>query len=170
MDWKALGTSIAKLGLPLLGGLVGGPAGAAIGKTIASAIGLGSDASPEQVLAGLGNLTGEQLVALRALESDLEKTRIQSDTQIAVAQAEINKVEAGAGPWRGGWRPFIGWVCGLGFAFNFFILPVCNMIALYFKFSGPLPQPLDMTTMLPVMLGMLGLAAARTREKEKGLP
>lgn len=52
MDWKALGESIAKIGLPLLGAVLPVPGGAAIGTALASAIGSPS-AKPEDILATL---------------------------------------------------------------------------------------------------------------------
>jgi hypothetical protein len=68
-----------------------------------------------------------------------------------------------------GWRPFIGWVCGAAFAWNWIGLPIvkAGMLA----FGGPaldLAQA-DMTEMLPVLMGMLGLGALRTFEKSKGV-
>jgi len=54
MDWKSLGSQLFKKGLPLLGGLLGGPAGALGGKAavslISSALGLKEEeATPDKV-------------------------------------------------------------------------------------------------------------------------
>src|SRR3990167_11058137 len=113
MDWKSIGGQLAKIGLPLLGGAIGGPAGAVVGKSLASALGLGQDATPEQTATALGNMTGEQLVAIRAIEADLAKETLKSETNLALAQIDLNKTEAQQpGIYKGGWRPATGWTCG----------------------------------------------------------
>ena len=44
---------------------------------------------------------------------------------VAMAQIEVNKIEA-ASPqfFKSSWRPFIGWVCGVAFAYHFVIQPM----------------------------------------------
>ena len=79
------------------------------------------------------------------------------EAQIAQGQLEVNKVEAAnANLFVSGWRPFVGWVCGLGLAYSVigpaFSLPVANL-----------------ETLLTVLFGMLGLGGLRTFEKVKGL-
>ena len=49
MDWSDVGKKIISVGAPLLGGALGGPAGAAIGKVVASQFGL-TEASPNKVI------------------------------------------------------------------------------------------------------------------------
>lgn len=95
---------------------------------------------------------------------------LEANLSVALAQLDVNKEEAKAGPYRGGWRPFIGWTCGAAFAFNFVLLPISHAVAIYIEFVGTLPQPLDMATMMPVMLGMLGLGGMRSFEKSNGQP
>jgi hypothetical protein len=52
MDWKSLGSEVAKLGLPLLGAVLPIPGGAAIGAALASAIGAGNS-DPSAILTAL---------------------------------------------------------------------------------------------------------------------
>lgn len=68
-----------------------------------------------------------------------------------------------------GWRPFIGWTCGVAIAFNFAVLPLINYGLLLVQSDVAPPPPLDMSTMMPVILGMLGLGAARSYEKGRGV-
>ena len=66
-----------------------------------------------------------------------------------------------------GWRPFIGWVCGLGLFYVSLLEPIGRFVAtVFFKYTGPFPV-IDTSLTMQVMLGMLGLAAARTVEKVK---
>lgn len=87
----------------------------------------------------------------------------------AKAQMEVNKVEAAHNSlFVAGWRPFIGWVCGLGMAGNFIVIPFANFGLALFKLSIIIPLvPLE--EMMPVLMGMLGLGAMRTYEKAKGV-
>lgn len=83
-------------------------------------------------------------------------------------QTEINKIEAGSkSKFKSWWRPAIGWVCGMGFAYAVVVYPVLTWVAVVFDVVPP--PNLDTGILIPVMLGMLGLATQRTYEKEKGL-
>lgn len=82
--------------------------------------------------------------------------------EIALAQISVNKAEASAGTFRGGWRPAVGWVCALGFGVNFLISPIAA------GFGFIVPQA-DVSTMMPVLMGLLGLGGMRSFEKSKGI-
>jgi hypothetical protein len=77
---------------------------------------------------------------------------------------KVNKQEAAhKSLFVAGWRPFVGWVCGLGMAVNFLVVPLANPF---------LPQPispLELEVMMPVLMGMLGLGAMRSYEKKNGV-
>lgn len=99
MDWKAIGKQLASIGLPILGGAVVGPAGALIGKGIATALGLSQDATPEQTAAALGNMSGEQLVALRAIEAQIARDQLQAGTALTEQVNKTLQTEAMGGSW-----------------------------------------------------------------------
>ena len=80
---------------------------------------------------------------------------------IALAQIELNTAEAKGNWFQSGWRPATGWVCVLGFGVNFLISPLMS------GFGIDIPQA-DTSTMLPVLMGMLGLGGLRTFERVKG--
>ena len=84
--------------------------------------------------------------------------------QPSMMQAEIMKVQANhRSSFVAGARPFLMWVCGLGFLFAFVINPILQWIA---PQLGAPELPLD--AMLELTLAMLGLAGLRTVEKLKG--
>jgi hypothetical protein len=86
-----------------------------------------------------------------------------------MAQIEVNKIEAAHhNMFVAGWRPAIGWICALGMAGNFLIIPFVNM-ALELTDSGVLVPMIALSEMMPVLMGMLGLGAMRTFEKTKGV-
>lgn len=90
--------------------------------------------------------------------------------EIALAQIEVNKEEAKSDNlFKSGWRPFIGWTCGIAFAYHFVGLP---MILFLMTAAGyPIPElpKFDMTSLLTVLGGLLGLGSLRTFEKYKGV-
>tara|TARA_R100000664_G_scaffold33910_1_gene52678 strand:+ start:2257 stop:2658 length:402 start_codon:yes stop_codon:yes gene_type:complete len=87
-----------------------------------------------------------------------------------LAQLEINKAEAASGSlFKGGWRPFVGWTCGIAFAYHFVLQPLLIFVFAYIGLETPdLPQ-FDVGTLLPVLGGMLGIGGLRSYEKTKGL-
>ena len=84
--------------------------------------------------------------------------------QPALAQAEITKVQAQhRSVFVAGARPFLMWVCGLGFLFAFVINPILEWIVP--EVGAPV---LPLEVMMELTLAMLGLAGLRTVEKLQG--
>lgn len=105
-----------------------------------------------------------QLEVLRLNQAG-EFKQLEADMQMAQGQIDINKIEAASeDPLKSGWRPFVGWVCGTAFATQFVIGPWGTWIAALNGKNVPFPE-MDMTQMMPVLIGMLGLGAYRTYEK-----
>jgi|TARA_B100000497_G_C7667659_1_gene402643 hypothetical protein len=89
--------------------------------------------------------------------------------ELAKGQIEINKISAGhKSLFVSGWRPAVGWTCCLGMASNFLLIPLANFALALSKSTIVVPL-IDLSTMMPVLLGMLGLGAMRTVEKTKGV-
>ena len=95
-------------------------------------------------------------------------TMSQKHAQESVlAQLEVNKVEASSSSlFVSGWRPAVGWVCVLGMAGNFIIIPLANFVLALSDSNITIPL-VDTATMMPVLMGMLGLGAMRSAEKIK---
>ena len=74
---------------------------------------------------------------------------------LAVAQIEVNRAEAVGNWFQASWRPLFGYVYVLGLAVNFLISPIAA------GFGFVVPQA-DMSTMFPVLTGMLGLSGMRS--------
>ena len=86
----------------------------------------------------------------------------QAHSQI-MAQMEVNKQEAAhKSLFVAGWRPSVGWVCCLAMAFNYIGFPLLSA-------AGIETTTLELDTMLPVLLGMLGLGGMRSYEKSAGV-
>ena len=90
--------------------------------------------------------------------------------QALLAQLEINKAEAASGSiFKGGWRPFVGWVCGVAFAYHFVLQPLIVFILTVFGSDIPELPEFDMSTLLTTLGGLLGIGGLRSYEKTKGL-
>ena len=90
--------------------------------------------------------------------------------ELARGQIEINKEEAKSrNIFIAGWRPFVGWTCGLALFWHFLGLPVTLFITGWFNLQHPPLPEFDMQSLMTVLLGMLGLGGMRTFEKFKGV-
>lgn len=87
----------------------------------------------------------------------------------AMAQVEVNKVEAAhASIFVAGWRPFLGWVSGLGLAWTFVLAPLVEWISRLCGWQGRMPE-LDTSQLMTLVLALLGLGTMRTVETVKGV-
>lgn len=107
----------------------------------------------------------------REIALELEKIKDEGDKRLStemLAQAEINKVEAGhRSIFVAGWRPFIGWVGGFGLAWTFLIAPFLEFVARLLGWSGQMPQ-IDASLLMTLVLSLLGVGAFRSYDKAKG--
>ena len=107
---------------------------------------------------------------LRALEMAQrgELVALDADLKLALGQLEVNKTEAATDAYRGGWRPFCGWVCGIGLAYTFLARPLLPWLAAVGGANVPDLPPIDTDTLMLLLTGMLGLGSLRTFERVKG--
>jgi len=90
--------------------------------------------------------------------------------EISMAQIEVNKTEAASNSiFKGGWRPFIGWVCGVAFAYHFVLQPFLIFVLTTLGQPVPYLPEFDMASLMTVLGGLLGLGGLRTFEKYKGV-
>jgi Holin of 3TMs, for gene-transfer release len=128
----------------------------------------------KQALSGIG---GKVVEAMQLL-SDAKTKKIEADVALAQLemlvpqmQMQINLAEAQSSSlFVSGWRPFVGWTSGLGLFYAFLLMPLVNglFVALHWGAAGPMPS-LDITTLLTILLGMLGLSYNRMTEKINGV-
>ena len=101
-------------------------------------------------------------------KSEEEKQQLAAAVMVVQGQIDINKEEAKSDSvFVSGWRPFIGWACGSACAWNWIGLPIAKAGVLLAGYKLDI-APADLSEMLPVLMGMLGLGALRTFEKVKG--
>jgi len=103
-----------------------------------------------------GNLAWEIREAIKGKELD--------PNELISLQTKINEIEAQHRTvFVAGWRPFIGWVCGVALAYNF----VIRDLFIWLINPDIVPPALQMEHLMTVLLGMLGLGGLRTYEKIK---
>jgi hypothetical protein len=106
----------------------------------------------------LGEFAKDIREAIKGKEIDPDKMM-----ELVKVQSEINKMEAQhRSVFVAGWRPFIGWICGLALAYNFIIRDVIAWVSPY-----AIPPAIQMDQLITILLGMLGLGGLRTFEKIK---
>ena len=87
--------------------------------------------------------------------------------EINKAQIEVNKVEANSSSlFVAGWRPFVGWTCGVALCYHFVLQPFLTFVLYSFGQQITLPT-FDMGTLTTILMGMLGLGGLRSYEKVK---
>ena len=103
------------------------------------------------------------------LAHDLATMADQHAQEIAKGQMAINQVGAAhKSLFVSGWRPAAAWVCVLGMFGNFITIPFSNFALALLGIDLVIPLvPLE--TMMPVLMGMLGLGAMRTFEKKNNV-
>ena len=105
-----------------------------------------------------------------ALAHEIATMSEKHAVELSKGQLEINNAEAASGSvFKGGWRPFIGWVCGISFAYHFVLQPLIIFGVAVAGVEIPELPTFDMGSLMTVMMGMLGLGGLRSFEKMKGL-
>lgn len=102
-------------------------------------------------------------------KEELAKAATDQDFQLMMAQVMVNTEEAKSeNIFKSGWRPFVGWTCGSAFALHFVIFPIVDKVMTALG-HAPLAIPFDMSTLMTVLGGLLGLGTMRSYEKMKGI-
>lgn len=107
-------------------------------------------------------------VADKIDEFTLDKAeKAQLMAEINKAQMEVNKVEAGSTSlFVSGWRPFVGWTCGVALCYHFVLQPFLAFVLYSFGYQMDLPS-FNMETLTTILMGMLGMSGLRSYEKIK---
>lgn len=122
---------------------------------------------PVDAVTALGNVFDKLFTSKEErLQAQAVLDRIRQEPYLL--QAEINKIEAAhRSVFVAGWRPFIGWVCGLGFAWAFLGHPVFEWVVAM-RHLGVAPPAIHVGDMMELVFALLGLGALRTTEKLAG--
>lgn len=117
-------------------------------------------------------MTAEQKVQAQYQLLQLQQTgdlaQLNAQLQQTAQQTDTNKVEAAStSVFIAGWRPFVGWVCGGGLAYQYLVNPLFSWFALIVHW--PTPPTLDMQTLITMLGGLLGFGVMRSYDKKNGV-
>jgi hypothetical protein len=112
---------------------------------------------------------------LLKMQQNGELAQLAADTDLAKLQIQVNIEEAKhANIFVSGWRPAVGWCCAAAFAYSYVLLPFLQFVVFTFGTAEMAAQlklapALELSEMVPVLFGMLGLSGLRTAERIKGV-
>lgn len=107
----------------------------------------------------------EAELALKEQEQKLLDSLLKADE----GQIEVNKIEAAhQSLFVSGWRPFVGWTCGAGFAWATVLQPIAVFTLAVFHHPMVTPQ-IQTEVLIQALFGLLGMGAMRSFEKMKGV-
>lgn len=102
-------------------------------------------------------------------KSAAEAAQLAAAVALVQGQMDVNRAEAASpNAFTSGWRPAIGWVCGLALLFQYILRPLLMWYGVITGHQWP-PLPGIDDNLWQLMLGMLGLGGLRTFEKTKGV-
>jgi hypothetical protein len=170
MDLLEVGKQLAKIGLPILGTAIAGPAGAAIGQLLGNAIGK-PEAAPEEIFSALAG-SSEALQKAKEFEATHAATILKMHLDALQSsdknQTDVNLADAGSGSFfKSGWRPAAGWTCVSALFYQFLARPLGGWI-MQQLLGWQLPPSLETDTLMTLLFGLLGLGAYRTVERIRG--
>lgn len=100
-------------------------------------------------------------------KTEQEKDQIAAVLTMIQGQMDINKAEAQSSDPLQHWRGGLGWVCVMGYFWNFVGSPLTNAVSA--ALGHPLMLPgLDIGPLSTLTLGMLGLGGLHVAERIKG--
>ena len=103
-------------------------------------------------------------LAIKKVEAELKKR--QMDINLADAQSKAGGI---SGAIQRIWRPLIGFGCALAIMFEYVLKPfLMFFLATFHIVTLPLPE-MDMGTLMPLVMALLGMGAIRSYEKVKGV-
>jgi len=161
MDWKDIGAEVANFS-PLIGGLLGGPAGAAIGSLVASTLGSNNDPASVQLAlktnpdaaVKLRQIEADQAVHLQELTVSAENNRLIAATAAIVAVNATMQAEDKSDHWPTyAWRPFIGFCFGIAWLGVYLVLPILK------GYVPTIVQPVIPSEAWLAIGGILGVAS-----------
>ena len=130
-------------------------------------IGLISAVLPS-VMEVAGRFLPEDAEERRKAEQEIEAQLAQHLAAVDLAQIAVNREEAKGNWFQSGWRPCTGWIAALSFGWVYLFQPMASFVLAQTGHLVQLPS-LDMSQMMPILLGLLGLGGLRTLERSKGV-
>jgi len=129
------------------------------------------------LLPALGTLV-DRLIPDRAAaekaKAEMEAELIRASNEAALAQVEVNKVEAAhSSVFVAGWRPAIGWVCAAAMALYYIPMALVGTglwVWACIQAGAIVPRPeMGIVEIIGLVTSLLGMGTLRTTEKLNGV-
>lgn len=159
MKWSDIAETVGKFA-PLMGSLLGGPPGAAVGALISKALGVenspdavkGAITSNPLIALKLAQIESDERIKLQAMLIELEQSRTAADVEAAGNVNKTMQSESGSEHWPAySWRPFIGFAFGINMLFAGLTTSAVYIAVMFGSTSAA-----DALSTLPSMIGALG--------------
>ena len=122
----------------------------------------------ESIVGVAGNVR-DKFVADKDLKANLDHELKTAFRSANLAQIEINKQEAAhKSMFVAGWRPFVGWTCGVALAYHFVISPILGFVLVLAGVQISMPT-FEFSQLSTILMGMRGIGGLRSYEKMKGV-
>lgn len=140
-----------------------------IGKALGAAPGAAGGFDPVTAVANLVNTVVERTLpdkqAQEKAKLAIAEMQLNGDFANMAGQIQTNIAEAASNHvFVSGWRPYVGWICGTALAYEMLMRPLLSFFVAVCGGHAVAPS-IQTQDLFTVLLGMLGLAAARTVEK-----
>ena len=104
------------------------------------------------------------------LKASARSEEFQGQIKLLAGQMEINKIEASSSSmFVAGWRPYVGWVCGIALTYTYVLYPILQFIVAVTMENPPVLPEVEAISLMPILMGMLGLGAMRSHDKKHGV-
>lgn len=110
-------------------------------------------------ITGNAPISAEKAAELAIKAQEIEASILNAQNQVNLAEAQNPNI------FVSGWRPFIGWTCGIALCYNYIFMPFFTYIVVWLAESAPAMPTLDTGELTTLLIGMLGLGTLRTVEK-----
>ena len=124
-------------------------------------------------ITGLGSVADLATTVVNKIwpdKSQQEREQLAAAVSIVQGQLDVNKEEAkNPNPFVSGWRPFIGWVCGMALMYTYLAYPLLVWAVAIWKPEMTVPKLGNDGMLYELLFGMLGMGGLRTFEKYKGV-
>lgn len=129
---------------------------------------IGIDAIAELVSTAVDKIWPDANIEAQS-KADQLKSSLTAELQGMMGQLEINKIEASSSSMLvAGARPYVIWICGTGFAYEYIVRPLINGFMMAFGLPGVFPG-IEIEALSVLLFNLLGFAGMRTVEKFKGV-
>ena len=140
--------------------------------TIFTSTVLSKKTAPQNVVSSAASTAADVIDTLFTSEEErLDKQAVLARIALHAdaLQTKINQAESQhRSRFVAGWRPFIGWTCGMALAWHFILLPLCQFTLAVLGITPQALPAFDMAALNTILFGMLGLGTLRTAEKAVG--